>query len=273
MRPRPFQMRAFGPAAAIGTALALLFAILAPTLTARAASPAFVETFTGAIVVEPTDWTASKGTGGTGFNNVQHDGEFPCLTALAPTEEIELDEGSLVGCPNDRTQSDSDPIDAIDEGVLRLTDDRFLQSGMVLYNRPQSVADGLDITFRFAIYGGTTCPANRCGTAVTGADGFSFFLKDGDNEDDSAGTGGGALGYGLSFTTTTGAYGGPGIRGGLLGIGFDFYGAFSSDGAGVGNVVPARACANESLTLAATGPRVFDHVVLRGPDASAAGDG
>jgi hypothetical protein len=87
------------------------------------------------------------------------------------------------------------------------------------------------------MHSGVVCPAPRCGgEAVLGADGFSFFIKDGRNTDDSAGTGGGALGYALALTDLSSRS----IRGGLLGVGFDFYGAFSIDDSR--RFGPARAC-------------------------------
>lgn len=246
----------------IGLVLALLVALTASTVVritvAAAASASFSESFTGATLSNPSNWTSSTGPGGVGptdFGSPEHAGEFVCLTALAEGQSITVRSGSIVGCPQGRDSTSTS--DSVGSGALRLTDNRFMQSAMVLYNRPQKMSDGLDITFRFAMHSGI----NR------GGDGFAFFIKDGSNTDDSPGGPGGSLGYGLRSNNSSS----KGISGGLLGIGFDFLGAYSHSGQ---SILPARTCVGgPSITLAASGGQVYDHVVVRGPDLSSEGNG
>ena len=249
----------------------LLVPALVTMAPARAAVETFSESFRGATLASPADWVASNGSGGTGFDGVNHPGEPACLTGLAFGQAISVDSGSIVGCPHGAGRNAPGSLDTPGSGVLRLTDNRFMQSAMVLYNRPQRVSDGLDITFAFAMHSGVVCPAASCGYDVPGADGFVFFIKDAANSNDAAGTGGGALGYALERSVSASR----GIRGGLLGVGFDFYGAFSiQNTAGLG---PARSCPapGPSVTFDSgnnSREAATDRVVLRGPDLSGVGD-
>jgi hypothetical protein len=105
----------------------------------------------------------------------------------------------------------------------------------MLYNSPLSNAGGLDISFYQSQYGGS------------GADGLSFFVKNGNKEDLTTGAAGGGLGY-------------KGIPGALFGVGFDSFGNWlnstnSSDQACPGPVATPKALA------------------IRGPDTSPTKDG
>jgi hypothetical protein len=265
---RPSLHRLFAVTFAVGV---LVPAVLSAP-SAGAATESFSESFSGATLGDASDWVSSNGPGGVGFDGTTHPGEPACLTGLASGQTISVATGSIVGCPHGAGRTDAGSFDDPGSGVLRLTDNRFMQSAMVLYNRPQKVSDGLDIRFNFAMHSGVVCPSARCGYDVPGADGFSFFIKDGSNSDDSAGTGGGALGYALERSDSASR----GIRGGLLGVGFDFFGAYSiQNNPGLG---PARNCPAPAPTItldsgSTSREAATDRMVLRGPDLSTARDG
>lgn len=84
--------------------------------------------------------------------------------------------------------------------------------GWAQYTLAQPASAGLDITFWQSQWGGVS-PSG-------GADGLSFFLKDGSDGVDSVGATGAALGY------APGAGNVNGLSGALLGIGLDAWGGF-----------------------------------------------
>jgi len=187
------------------------------------------ENFAGTSIATPSDWVAS---GKKNWPAVAAPGEFPCLTAAAASSSQTLSNGvALPGCG-------LTPLDAT--GTLRLTPAENSRSSYLLYNRPQNTKDGIDVTFQQAQYGGS----------AGAADGISFFIKNGANTN----TAPGAAGAGLGYAPVTGY--GDGVPGGLIGVGLDLYGNFSTTLAG------------------GTGPgRRQNSVVVRGPDTSAAKDG
>ena len=198
-------------------AASIVVSLLVPAVVeiapARAATETFSESFSGATLSSPSDWIASR-------SSTSRDA---CLTALAEGSSIALSSGQLVGCPG---AGAGVALDAGRPGVLRLTDAAVGQSAMVLYREPQKMSDGLDITFSFAMHSGIA----DFGTG--GADGFSVFIKDGSNSTDRAGVGGGALGYALSASKAgvlqqVNGVDQTGVPGGLLAVGFDFFGNFS----------------------------------------------
>ncbi|MDD2769025.1 MAG: Ig-like domain repeat protein [Methylococcus sp.] len=190
-----------------------------------AATPLFNDSFANSTLSDPLSWVLSYGSGSGS----------PCLTAADSADPAQsLFIGSIGGC-------DSPAADASGSGALRLTSSLVNQSGMMLYDTPLPPRGGLDITFTLAEYGGT------------GADGISFFVKDGSNTNTAPGTPGGALGYGIYS-----AYAGStGIPGGLFGVGFDAYGNFSNTNAD-----------GASCSTSAPGQRA-NSVAVRGPDTSA----
>lgn len=196
-------------------------------------TPLLNEPFTGPTLADPTSWVLSKGTGSSA----------PCLTAASSANAAQpLAVSSIGGCQNPN-------LDSIGSGALRLTSATAGQSGMLLYNTALPTSGGLDITFSLAQYGGN------------GADGLSFFVKDGSNSDTNPGIAGGGLGYTLAqngLGTVTFA----GVHAALFGVGFDKWGNFSqhfSDGPTCG---------------ASIGPgQVGNTVVVRGPDTSASKNG
>jgi hypothetical protein len=148
--------------------------------------------------------------------------------------------GSIGGCQ-------SPALDPAGSGALRLTSASLAQSSMLLYNTALPTSGGLDISFSLAQYQGG------------GADGISFFVKDGANTDTSPGIAGGALGYAAARSGSTLL--GTGIHGGLFGIGFDKWGNFSATG-------------SEAPGCAASAPgQAGNTVAVRGPDTSSAKNG
>lgn len=96
--------------------------------------------------------------------------------------------------------------------AVRLTAAGTGQSGLAFYN--DLFSSGLGIVTQIRYYSG----------GGTGADGFAFFLVDGDQVNESniaAGAAGGALGYARNGTLT------PGIPHAYMGVGFDEFGSFA----------------------------------------------
>ncbi|CDZ77183.1 hypothetical protein BN59_01465 [Legionella massiliensis] len=102
-------------------------------------------------------------------------------------------------------------------GALRLTDTtQDSEEGGIVLQPLFDMSNGLSIQFTAYAYGGT------------GADGFSFFLLDGTNDNsipDHLGPYGGGLGYGDAFE-----FNNEGIKHGFIAIGFDEMGNFSNSG-------------------------------------------
>jgi len=264
--------RAFTAALVLGLALPVAVAIL----PAQAATPSFSESFRDASLTgDPLTWTSSRGADTTAVPSgsvADNKSAYACLTALASGQEIVVQgvtglsptaapgSGRIAGCAPG--PGEPDPVDGPSSGALRLTSALHGQSAVVLYNQPQRMSDGLDITFSFAIHSG------RADGTAKGADGFAFFIKDGSNALDSAGASGGALGYALSRGAATAS----GVPGALLGVGFDFWGNFSFNFAGGASRI-ADACGAVPFAITASGGQVQDRVVLRGPDTSLNRDG
>jgi hypothetical protein len=222
-------------AVAVVVAGALFVAVGIPALNARAAVTLNLEeSFSGATLTSPSLWNASFATGS----------DPACLTGLSSqSSPVTLGAGTMPGC--------ADPaLDSAGQGAVRLTSAKNGQASSVLYNTPLDLRMGLDITFNLAIYGGN------------GADGISFFLKDGANVTESAGPSGSALGYSLLKASGSIL---PGINGALLGIGFDRLGGFSGD-------ANAENCPNNGPT-GTLGQGGGPSIVVRGPDLSANRDG
>jgi hypothetical protein len=201
-------------------AVAVMGAVLAlalPTLGAGATTIGD-ETFSGTSVTSP--FWESGGSGGA-------IGGWPgrtCLTAGTDTGANPVP-GCNLGSP-----------DADGSGAARLTPADNGKAGYLLFDDPLPIDYGLDISFRQAQYGGD------------GADGIAFFIVDGAVDLEAPGYFGGSLGYAPLVWLDE-----PGVAGGLLGIGLDVYGNFSSpDSDGEGCATPAPG-------------QTPDRVVLRGP--------
>ncbi len=119
----------------------------------------------------------------------------------------------LGGTPTSAKLTASDGTDPVGQGWLRLTSASNSQSGYVVNDTPFPSANGIDVTFDYASYGGS------------GADGLTFFLYDGSTPYSSFHTGplGGSLGY-ASCPSSHAA----GLTNGYVGIGFDEYGNFDN---------------------------------------------
>ena len=210
------------------TARILVIAVLASLLNnvvsiapSSAAPGKLTEGFNTSYLINPANWHASTSGGG---------GAHPCLTAVnSSAPAISLSGGTtLAGCDS---TTDTDGA-----GALLLTRAEGSQAGTMLYNRALTTTAGLDISFYQAQYGGD------------GADGISFFVKDGSQTDLTVGIPGGGLGY-------------KGIHGALFGVGFDSFGNW------LNSSQKDAACAGNS-----TG-EVKKTLAVRGADTSANKDG
>jgi hypothetical protein len=112
------------------------------------------------------------------------------------------------------------PYNTVGNGVLRLTPAVNNKSGFAIYNTPITTGDGLKVSFDMYQYGTTTS---------SGADGIAFFLIDGSQSPTQPGAVGGSLGYSSNGVN-------PGIVGGYVGVGFDWFGNFSGSGYGSGGI-------------------------------------
>jgi hypothetical protein len=204
--------------------------------TPSGAAPLLTENFTGSSLSDPTNWLLASGDSSAP----------PCLTA-ATTSDVQLLGGgtSIAGCA-------ASAIDSAGSGALRLTQASTSQSGTMQYVNAISTADGLDIDFFLAQYGGN------------GADGLSFFLKNGANTNNAGGRSGGALGYSGCLGQICGEFSGPGIPGALLGVGFDLFGNFSLAG--------LAGPAGTTCSVSEPGAR-SSSIAVRGGDLSTAQDG
>jgi hypothetical protein len=108
-------------------------------------------------------------------------------------------------------------IDTDGQGWLRLTELAQSQVGTVVYNTAFSREEGLQITFEYAIHGGT------------GGDGMAFYLIDGSTATPTLGYHSSTLGYTLAGPQ-------PGVTNGYVGIGLQTYADFSRAHLGQGCV-------------------------------------
>ncbi len=201
--------------------MASLLNTVVAVLPVQAVPGTLTEDFTTASLFSANKWVS---TSSGAF------GAHPCLTALNDSNPaIALSQSTtLPGCSNNPDVSGS--------GSLFLTSNDNQQAGTMLYNQALSTTGGLDISFFQAQYGGT------------GADGISFFVKDGTKTDLTVGQPGGNLGY-------------KGIPGALFAVGFDSYGNWMNQGYG------DSACTNNILG------GVPKALAVRGPDTSVSKDG
>lgn len=122
-------------------------------------------------------------------------------------------------------------------GALRLTPAERSRAGSAIYLLPQSPSAGLDVRFKFAMFGGN------------GADGLTFFLIDGEEPNPTIGAFGGSLGYRFSGST-------PGLTSALIGVGFDAWGNFGRDDDG---------CDYTGTGIVGSGDTVKNKLIIRGP--------
>lgn len=98
--------------------------------------------------------------------------------------------------------------------ALRLTPAVNSQSGSVSYTTPQPASGGLDVSFVASQWGGN------------GADGIVFFLREGSDPSNAPGAVGGSMGY---STNRQQGLSGPGMPGGVVGVGLDLYGNYAAN--------------------------------------------
>lgn len=138
------------------------------------------------------------------------------------------------------TPSVSVDVNESPASALRLTGLAANAFGWAQYVLPQPATAGLDITFWQSQWGGNS-PAG-------GADGIAFFLKRGDDAGTGIGAAGAALGY------STGAGNTQGLSGALIGIGLDAWGGYA-DPNGIMPGCPSRTAAFRSTQLVVRGPQ------------------
>lgn len=100
-------------------------------------------------------------------------------------------------------------VDTPGNGWLRLTPATTNQTGFAYMDDALPFNYGLDIDFRYSVWGGT------------GADGFALVMFDGSMAPTTAGAYGGSLGYAQNGSIA-------GLQGAILGIGFDEFGNFAN---------------------------------------------
>lgn len=166
------------------------------------------------------------------------------------------------GFPNKAvlTGGASDPSGS---GVLQLTPDDFDQRGWVYVDLPFSSAYGIKASFEYFAYGSSSINQK--------ADGFSFFLFDGniDQTNFKIGGLGGSLGYSpLRYSTDNTFLGGYGLKGAYMGIGLDSRGNWANHYEGrYGGFtqVPPAPFAYGSGLAAASFPKYPNSIAIRGP--------
>jgi hypothetical protein len=141
--------------------------------------------------------------------------------------------------------------------ALRLTPNANGQYAAIEYKTAQPTTSGLDITFSLAMWGGN------------GADGMTLFLRKGSTASTTPGARGGSLGY--SSNQQGGEYYSDGMPGGLLGVGFDLWGSYSSDDSVYGGTdCPAATYDRNGRTGGYEG-NVPNSIVIRGPGSGHSG--
>lgn len=109
------------------------------------------------------------------------------------------------------------------KGYLQLTDNSASAKGSVLYNQPIISKNGLHVSFDYYMYHTTSSGLNTPG------DGIGFFLVDGAATLQQTGAAGAGLGYATNDEDGTGSKAREeGVAQGVLGIGLDRFGNFST---------------------------------------------
>lgn len=133
------------------------------------------------------------------------------------------------GCASTQDSADIQKHDG--RGYLQLTDNSESKSGAVLYNQPVISKNGLHVSFDYYMYHKTSA-----GPYTDPADGISFFLTDGAATLKQTGAAGAGLGYATNDEDGTGsAKRLEGVSQGVLGIGLDRFGNFSTQNASGSN--------------------------------------
>lgn len=165
-----------------------------PAAESETGSRLLEETFKNSNFADPDSWSTKDGA---------------CLTAKTR------------GCTSTK---DSTAIQGhAGNGYLQLTDNSASAKGSVLYNQPIISKNGLHVSFDYYMYHTTSSGLNTPG------DGIGFFLVDGAATLQQTGAAGAGLGYATNDEDGTGSKAREeGVAQGILGIGLDRFGNFST---------------------------------------------
>lgn len=165
-----------------------------PAAESETGSQLLEETFKNSNFADPDSWSIKDGA---------------CLTAKTR------------GCTS---KKDSTAIQRHEgNGYLQLTDNSESAKGSVLYNQPIISKNGLHVSFDYYMYHTTSSGLNTPG------DGIGFFLVDGAATLQQTGAAGAGLGYATNDEDGTGRKAREeGVAQGVLGIGLDRFGNFST---------------------------------------------
>lgn len=165
-----------------------------PAAESETGSQLLEETFKNSNFADPDSWSIKDGA---------------CLTAKTR------------GCTS---KKDSTAIQGHEgNGYLQLTDNNESAKGSVLYNQPIISKNGLHVSFDYYMY-----HTNSSGLSTPG-DGIGFFLVDGAATLQQTGAAGAGLGYATNDEDGTGRKAREeGVAQGVLGIGLDRFGNFST---------------------------------------------
>lgn len=165
-----------------------------PAAESETGSQLLEETFKNSNFADPDSWSIKDGA---------------CLTAKTR------------GCTS---KKDSTAIQGHEgNGYLQLTDNSASAKGSVLYNQPIISKNGLHVSFDYYMY-----HTNSSGLSTPG-DGIGFFLVDGAATLQQTGAAGAGLGYATNDEDGTDSKAREeGVAQGILGIGLDRFGNFST---------------------------------------------
>lgn len=165
-----------------------------PAAESETGSRLLEETFKNSNFADPDSWSIKDGA---------------CLTAKTRGCTKTTDSAAIQGHEGN--------------GYLQLTDNSASAKGSVLYNQPIISKNGLHVSFDYYMY-----HTNSSGLSTPG-DGIGFFLVDGAATLQQTGAAGAGLGYATNDEDGTGST--PrqeGVAQGILGIGLDRFGNFST---------------------------------------------
>lgn len=165
-----------------------------PAAESETGSRLLEETFKNSNFADPDSWSIKDGA---------------CLTAKTRGCTKTTDSAAIQGHEGN--------------GYLQLTDNSASAKGSVLYNQPIISKNGLHVSFDYYMY-----HTNSSGLSTPG-DGIGFFLVDGAATLQQTGAAGAGLGYATNDEDGTGRKAREeGVAQGVLGIGLDRFGNFST---------------------------------------------
>ena len=165
-----------------------------PAAESETGSQLLDETFKNSNFADPDSWSIKDGA---------------CLTAKTRGCTKTTDSAAIQGHEGN--------------GYLQLTDNSASAKGSVLYNQPIISKNGLHVSFDYYMYHTASSGLNTPG------DGIGFFLVDGAATLQQTGAAGAGLGYATNDEDGTGSKAREeGVAQGVLGIGLDRFGNFST---------------------------------------------